>query len=377
MSNTPASSQSKRSVRQWLDGALFEPRSKAQWIVYWLVVALILSSVIELAIVAQYPEAATEHMGALRIFHFGLVVFFTIEILLRVFTRPAPRAYLFTWQGAIDLVAVVPGLLSLFVPTVTIDSAWIRSLRLLRLVRSSSLLKHVKKAKNEHLEVLARLSPFFAGGIALKAALLYLEGLGLWPRIHGIDTMITVIGFAIGILLSTRLATVHTRIYGFDQQMELLTGSVEAARPHVNDERNVLSWLDTIYRIIASGGEKTGLDEANDELRKKEGKSIPAPIFNSMHQCAQFLVHRVQTRTPRVYTRLLTRLTVIYTIMVIVAIPGLTGLISSLLVIYVLGGMTLIVEFMDKPFDPHEDSLINSDISGLERYLKHNGLSNK
>lgn len=48
--------------------------------------------------------------------------------------------------------------------------------------------------------------------------------------------------------------------------------------------------------------------------------------------------------------------------MVIAAIPGLTGLLS-----------TLLVGYMDQPFDPTEDSLINADVSGLERYLVHHG----
>lgn len=359
--------------RERLDRALFRPESRREWMVYWGFITLIVFSVFEFAAATQYEEYRQEWTTVRLWLHGVLVTIFTIEIVLRVIARPSPRQYLFRWEGLVDLAAVLPALFAFVLPFAAYDSAWLRALRLLRLLRIAKLLQHVKTAGNEHLEILARLAPYFAIGLAAKTVFLFLEYVGYWPRIEGLEIVMTVIGFAIGILLSTRLATVHGRTYTFDERVEHLTGSVEAARPYVTDDRNLFVWLRKIYDIVASGGTERGFDEANEKLLRSEGGNIPGPIYNALHQNAQFLVHRVRTRTPRVYTRLLTRITVIYMALVIATIPGLTGLISTLLVIYVLGGMTLIVEFMDQPFDPSQDSLINSDISGLERYLTHHG----
>lgn len=287
--------------REHLDKALFCPERYSHWVIYWAIVGVIVLSVFEFAAASQYPEYQEGWSHVRSWFHVGIVAFFTVEILLRIIARPRPRDYLLRWEGLVDLSAILPALLAPVLPIGTFDSAWLRALRIIRLLRVASLLRHAKTTKNEHLEVLARLAPFFAIGLAAKAIFLFLEDAGYWPRIEGLETVMTVVGFAIGILLSTRLATVHSRIYTFDERIEHLTGSVEAARPYVSDERNLHRWLQKIYCIVASGGTERGFDDASNELAESEGHHIPPPVYNAMQQNAHFIVHRVRTRTPRVY----------------------------------------------------------------------------
>jgi hypothetical protein len=209
----------------------------------------------------------------------------------------------------------------------------------------------------------------FAGALAVKTGMLFLEGIGYWPSITGLETIITVVGFAIGILLSSRLATVHSRIYGFDQSIQSLVGSVEAARAHTDSEI-LLEWLKQIHASIVSGGEDQGFSHWNKRLREEVAESIPASIYNGMQREAFYVLHRVRTRTPRVYTTLLIRLSSIYVFVLMATMPGVTGLIATLLAIYAIGGMSIIVNAMDKPYEVSEDSFVNADISGLERYLR-------
>ena len=359
-------------VRRWLDHALFEPKTRGQWLVYWIIIAAILSTTIELAILSQYRDLYIENQWFFRIGNIVLVIFFTVELLLRLICRPLPTSYLFTWQGIIDIVVLIPAWISLIFPIALVNLLWIRALRLLRLVKAAALLKHAKRGNREHLEVLSRLAPLFASAIALKTGMLFLEGLNYWPRITGLETIITVVGFAIGILLSSRLATVHSRIYGFDQAIQSLTGSVEAARPYA-DSRLLLKWLKEIHEIIISGGDDQGFSRCNKELREELGALIPAPIYNAMQRDALYVVHRVRTRTPRVYTTLLVRLSGIYIFVLMATMPGVTGLIATILAIYAIGGMSIIVNAMDKPYEMSEDSFVNADLSGLERYLQEEG----
>jgi hypothetical protein len=53
--------------------------------------------------------------------------------------------------------------------------------------------------------------------------------------------------------------------------------------------------------------------------------------------------------------------------------PGVTGLIATMLAIYAIGGMSIIVNAMDKPYEVSDDSFVNADLSGLERYLREEG----
>jgi hypothetical protein len=356
-------------ARQWLDHALFEPRTRGQWIVYWLIIVAILTTTVELSILSQYPETYERHQWFFRASNLFLIAFFTLELLLRLVCRPNPKQYLFTWQGIIDLVVLVPAWASLVFPIPVFSVLWVRVLRLLRLVKATAMLKYAKRGDQEHLAVLSRLLPMFASAIAIKTGMLFLEGLGYWPSITGLETIITVVGFAIGILLSSRLATVHARIYGFDQAIQSLVGSVEAARAHVNSEI-LVQWLKQIHESIVNEGEDQGFSHWNKRLREEVADSIPASIYNGMQRDALYVLHRVRTRTPRVYTTLLIRLSSIYVFVLMATMPGVTGLIATILAIYAIGGMSVIVNAMDKPYEVSEDSFVNADISGLERYLR-------
>ena len=359
-------------ARQWLDNALFEPRTTGQWVVYWVIIAAILTTTVELAILSQYPETYQNNQWLFRASNLFLIAFFTLELLLRLVCRPNPKQYLFTWQGIIDLVVLVPAWASLVFPISVVSVLWVRVLRLLRLMKAVALLKHAKHGNQEHLAVLSRLAPLFAGAVAIKTGMLFLEGIGYWPSITGLETIITVVGFAIGILLSSRLATVHSRIYGFDQSIQSLVGSVEAARPYT-DSKLLLRWLKEIHEVVTSGGEDQGFSHWNKCLREQAGSAIPAPIYNAMQSDALYVLHRVRTQTPRVYTTLLIRLSGIYVFVLMATMPGVTGLIATILAIYAIGGMSIIVNAMDKPYEVSEDSFVNADISGLERYLKEEG----
>ena len=359
-------------ARQWLDRALFEPRTVGQWLVYWAIIAAILSTTIELAVLSQYPDTYAGNQWFFDASHIFLTGFFTVELLLRLFCRPAPRQYLFTWQGAIDLIVLIPAWASFVFPISAASILWIRVLRLLRLVKAMALLKQAKRGNHEHLAVLSRLAPLFAVAVAIKTGMLFLEGIGYWPRITGLETIITVVGFAIGILLSSRLATVHSRIYGFDQSIQSLVGSTEAARAYADSDL-LLKWLKEIHEIITSGGEDQGFSKVNQRLREQSGTQIPAPIYNAMQRDALYVLHRVRTRTPRVYTTLLLRLSAIYIFVLMATMPGVTGLLATILAIYAIGGMSVIINAMDKPYEVSDDSFVNADLSGIERYLQEEG----
>lgn len=60
----------------------------------------------------------------------------------------------------------------------------------------------------------------------------------------------------------------------------------------------------------------------------------------------------------------------------IVSVPGLTGLVSSFVVVYVLGGLVNVIDSMDMPYNPEEETLVNSDLSVLEYFLFHSDQSN-
>jgi hypothetical protein len=88
----------------------------------------------------------------------------------------------------------------------------------------------------------------------------------------------------------------------------------------------------------------------------------------SIFRDVAFLLHRITASTPEAFDHFLKVITVIYSIVLILVVPGITGLFSSILVVLALGGTYFIVKDMDRPLDFHERSLIDVRLDALEQF---------
>ena len=104
-----------------------------------LILGLIVFSVasIGLEAIPGLPHWATR---ALAITELAVVAVFSIEYLLRIVAAPRKIAFVFSYQGLVDLLAIAPFFLAGF------DTRWLRALRLLRLLRVLKLQTHMLEA---------------------------------------------------------------------------------------------------------------------------------------------------------------------------------------------------------------------------------------
>jgi len=109
--------------------------------------------------------------------------------------------------------------------------------------------------------------------------------------------------------------------------------------------------------------------EQTDMLEEKlEDLGIGGPNTAGFHRDVAYLLHRATAKTPPAYEQFLKYVTISYTLVVIFAVPGLTGLLSSILLVYVLGGMYIVIDDMDNPLDYSEESSIDVRLDALEYY---------
>jgi len=101
-----------------------------------LILALIIFSVASIG-VESIPDLPQWMLRALRIAEMVVVAVFTFEYLLRVVAARNKLAFIFSYQGIIDLLAIAPFYLTGF------DARWLRALRLLRLLRVLKLQTHI------------------------------------------------------------------------------------------------------------------------------------------------------------------------------------------------------------------------------------------
>lgn len=101
-----------------------------------LILVLIVLSVASIGIESM-PGLPDWAMQALRVSEIVIVTVFSFEYLLRIVAARNGFAFIFSYQGLIDLLAIAPFYLAGF------DARWLRALRLLRLLRVLKLQTHV------------------------------------------------------------------------------------------------------------------------------------------------------------------------------------------------------------------------------------------
>jgi len=101
-----------------------------------LIIALIVLSVASIGL-EGIPGLPAWALQALHVEELVVVTVFSVEYLLRIVAAPAKLAFIFSFAGLVDLLAIVPFLLSGF------DARWLRVLRLLRVLRVLKLRTHI------------------------------------------------------------------------------------------------------------------------------------------------------------------------------------------------------------------------------------------
>jgi len=114
-----------------------------------LIVALIIFSVASIG-VESIPGLPDWVMRTLHVAEIVVVAIFSFEYLLRIIAARNKLAFIFSYQGLIDLVAIAPFYVGGF------DARWVRALRLLRLLRVLKLQTHyLEKVVEERTRELA------------------------------------------------------------------------------------------------------------------------------------------------------------------------------------------------------------------------------
>lgn len=350
----------------WLRDAFDAPKTKGQIVVTLISMAAVVGSIFHIAFTSEHPDTVQEYVATIGGIEWAFTIFFTIEIALRIFAKPKPTDYALSPFGIIDILAVAPTWLSLIFPGLP-NLNWLRALRLIRLLRIVEVLRKLPGAAARGWGLLLQLAPFMAYAFILKTIIVVLEGAGLWFEIPGLSLVISVIGFAIGVLLSTRLGTVQSRMYDFEVGIASLAATVRIIRDNVPDASLLTRFTRDLQRYSQGECEYEEPQRALERIAAAGPGAVGPPIWVNFHQSAQFAVERLGVAGTSEYTRVLRNVIIIYIVSVLLVIPGLTGLLSAALVVYVLGGMFMLILNMEKPYSAADDSLINADLEPLFR----------
>jgi voltage-gated potassium channel len=100
-----------------------------------LIIAIILSIIV--VMIDSIPGIHDDFSDPLLIAEWGFTILFSIEYILRIISSPRKTRYLFSFYGIIDLLAILPTYISLFVA----GYQYLLVIRILRLLRVFRILK--------------------------------------------------------------------------------------------------------------------------------------------------------------------------------------------------------------------------------------------
>lgn len=326
----------------------------------------------------RYPSIAASYDGAVTFVHQLILFIFTADMLLRLAVYRRRLAYLFSFDGLVDLVAILPGILALAITGVP-NLAWIRSLRIIRFLRFLRLIKFSRTSTGRQsfwAGIMQRLLPWIALSAAVKGIVVSAEALPWWPGFGDMKVMLSVTGFAIAVLLGAKLSIAQTRFYEVEDALCRILGSITdmPRKPPVKAATN--DWLVCLRNTLeenTSAAYITLKDRTHSLERVLEENGVGGPLSAGFHRDAEFMTHRLRARTPPAIEKFLWYVTCVYAFIAILGIPGLTGFVMTAFIVFVLGGMYFVIDDMDAPLAEGRRTLIAIDLTPLEEYDLNSG----
>ena len=355
------------SQRDRIVAFLDAPKSVAARLYLILLIFLVYVSICILVLETKYPELIIRHSLLFTSIEYLVLTVFALDLMLRLVVYHRRLAYLSSWAGIVDVLAIAPSIVAV-VTALPSDALWVRALRLFRFIRHIKLVRSARGFAG----ITVRLMPFLGAAIAAKALVLILETKGWWPQIGGLGVVVGVVGFTLAILLGTKLSIINGRLYSIEDAVCRIVGALRILRLPASTRDQVEDWALKFERLLRSPGnaDVAQMRADTDRLAEVIGESIEnAPNVSGFHRDVAYVLHRATARIPVVYEGFLRSITITYGVVVLLAIPGITGFFASVIVVYVIGGAYVLIEDMDRPFGfNNPESFIDVDLSPLSEF---------
>ena len=327
---------------------------------------LIFLTILQIVLETKTPDFVKGYLVLFNALENAILFFFSLDLLLRIIFYRKKFRYIFSFYGLVDVIAVAPGIIGLFFPLAT-NSSWVRVLRIVRVGRvlkstgSSGILGGFN----------GRLMPFMAAAIGFKSLILVLEEYPWWPEVKDLGVVLGVVGFALAVLLGTKLRLVTSRMYSIEDAICRIVGALRLMRNNKPVKTAVDNWAqqfeDSIRNPTADSIQKIRL--VTDNLAAEFAtESVSGPNVAGFSRDVAYVLHRATARSPEAYEKFLKIVTFAYAGAIVFVVPGLTGFLTSILTVYTLVGIYMLIEDMDTSLDYSENSLVKADLDPIIRF---------
>ena len=286
---------------------------------------------------------------------------------LRLFCSNNKLSYVFSINGFIDIVSVVPEFISIAFG-LNVNSAWLRILRLFRVGKIISTHKGSGILSGFTGVVLI----ISAGIISTKVLILILESYGFIPEFENISLVLGLVSFSLAMLLGTKLSVVNGRLNQLEDAITRIVAGIKVFWFTDPQSRDYLKkWVNEFYLCIKNPtlDSVSSMRRSTNELYENIGENGMNPNLVSFSRDVAFVLNTSLSEVNPFYEKFLKEVTIVFTIVIITTVPGLTGLVASLILSYIFFGMFYLIEDMDNPLDYSNDSLITVNLGPLEEMI--------
>lgn len=356
--------------------------------VHTLIFLCIIVSIVSIGIEFAYPNVFKKYADALQISEYIILGIFTIEYILRLASAPNKKRYALKPMSIVDLLAIAPSYIELLLPIFG-GASLLRGVRVLRLLRLSRVLRAFKLFRFNSLfkklfryegTILQTITPMICVFVVGKAIIWALEVHGFWLQDPSLGELFAIIGFALGIILSQKIGVTYSKFVEVEETVMRITATLRSVILILNKvearlgTNACLRWSKEFYELITDPvANNAKIYPYNDELyeaisRAEDSPAEMAVMHSQICNDAAFCLGKKVRVTPKAYDTLLHQVTMLYFAMIIIFIPGFTGLVSVVLATYTLYGMYNLTEDLDSIIGGEFD-LIDIDMSELENFV--------
>ena len=366
-------------MREWTSNFLNAPEllndSQRKFSQFYLFVSVLLIFFtpillyIELVSDNFYPS----YIQLFLVFDRFIILFFSFDLLLRIYSAEKKFEYLLSLNGLIDFISVIPEWIAILLG-IGGNSAWLRVLRLFRVGK----LVTANKGSGFLSGFTGIVAVISVGIISVKVLVLIIESFGWLPQFDNISLILGLVSFSLAMLLGTKLSVVNGRLNDLEDSVTNIVAGIKVfwftnkdSRPHLK------RWIIAFHKLLKNPDPEavSNMRRETNLLYESIGDEGINPNLVNFSRDVAFVTNTSITEVNPFYEKFLKEVTIVFTVVVVGAVPGITGLVASLILSYIFFGMFFLIEDMDHPLDYSDESLITVNLDPLEELIENLGIN--
>ena len=347
--------------------ALPDKLNKLSLLYLVLNVLLILFSVGILYTELKHPDYYQKYFFYLEALYLVILFIFFGDYLLRILASQKKLNYLLSFNGIVDFLAVMPGILSLLVGLGS-SLSWLRVLRLFTLGKLFNSFRSFGFFTGITNQILC----VTVGIMSIKLLMTLLESNAWYPKFDNISLLLGLISFSLAMLLGTKLSIVNTRLHSIEDAVSRVAAGAKVfwyTKPSCR--KDLIDWVNSFYYAIThtNKDEMSSLRKKTNALYKSIGEDGINPNLVGFSRDIAYITNRATAQVHEAYEKFLRDVIFIFTIAVVIVVSGLTGLAATFVLSYIFFGMFFLIEDMDNPLDYSKHSMITVKLEPITEFI--------